>query len=64
MGKVRIDDSFEMEESRRNQFLAYHKLPKDEFISICKNWTKQDWIDYYICEGTMSLDEFCQELLK
>ena len=63
MGMVKIGDSLEMDENRRNQFLAYHKLPKNELVEICRNWTCQDWFDFYTCKGVMSLDEFCQKLL-
>ena len=57
------DSVIQMSEERRQEMLGYRQLSKEDLIPICRNWTKRDWIDYYACVGTMSLDEFCQRLL-
>lgn len=65
MGMVKIGDSLTMDEDRRNHFLKIHDSSNEEFEAECKNWTAADWIDYYkSTEGAMTLDEFCDKLIK
>ena len=52
-----------MNEERRKEFQRYQKMSDAELAKVAASWNDQDCIDYFMCNGYVTLDEFCDELI-
>ena len=43
-------------------FEKFELLSEEEKQAISAQWTNEEWCDYYIKQGTVTIDEFFQEL--
>ena len=43
-------------------FEKFELLSEEEMIKVCASWNDDDWYNYFVSKGTITLDEFCEKI--